>query len=70
MAKRRPSRPRVTVNCVADQYASDGERIIEFSDGEVGLGGLISLGMTPEGKLRVFIYRIDEDVEVIVSRRG
>ena len=70
MAKRRSNRPRVTVNCVADQYARDGERIIEFSDGETVCGGLISLSRTPEGKLRVFVYRINEDVEVIVSRKG
>lgn len=59
-------RPSVTVDCVADQYASHCERIIEFFDPISKTGGLISLRHGPvTGKLTVEVYNVDSDVIVL-----
>lgn len=67
------SKPKVTINCVANHYASPDERIIEFlgkgSDGK-RLGGLIRFFVSPySGRLYVDVYRQDRDVVVHVSRK-
>jgi hypothetical protein len=58
-------RVRIITNCVADAYANkrDGERIIEFMDDELIAGGLISFRRV-NGKLSVYVYRVDPNVEV------
>lgn len=55
---RRNKKPRVLVHCVANAYAGEGERIIEFSDTVAGeyAGGLISFRRMADG-LRVEVYR-------------
>ena len=59
-------RIRVTVNCVADHYANKHrERIIEFTDPETGLGGLISFRRSEDGKLYVNPYNFDAGVVVV-----
>ena len=55
-------KPRVIINCVANQYASPGERIIEFSFPD-GTGGLISFY---SGNKTVSVYRVDDSVDVSV----
>lgn len=58
-------RTRVTVKCVADNYAAkERERIVEFFDPTLKAGGLISFYRTDDGKLQVTIYRHDANVEV------
>jgi hypothetical protein len=64
MARARGRRPRVILNCVADSYAGSDERIVEFSDDETGLGGLICLRRV-DGRLRLEVYRCDDGVEVV-----
>jgi hypothetical protein len=59
-------KPKVTVNCVADKYATQGETIIEFSS-EAG-GGLISFRVASDGKLLVDLYRMDPAVVVRVPK--
>lgn len=59
------AKPKVTVNPVANQYAAKNERIIEYSHN--GLGGLIALRGTDDGKLVVDLYRHDEDVKIRVA---
>jgi hypothetical protein len=66
MRTRRRNRPRVLTRCVADQYAGDGQRIIEFSS-EAG-GGLISFRVVGD-KLRVEVYRHDGTVVVTSGKR-
>ncbi len=54
--------PRVNTRSVADTYASDGERIIEFSH-EFG-GGLISLLPADDKRLVISLYRLDPTVDI------
>lgn len=54
------SRPKVTVNCVAQQHAGQEERIIEFSH-ENG-GGLISFTPTDDGRMVVSLYNVDGSI--------
>lgn len=53
---------KVTTNCVANNYAADNERIIEFSSPEGG--GLISFRRR-DGRLVVDVYRTDATVDVL-----
>ena len=55
---------KITLRCVAAQYAATGERIIEFSH-ETG-GGLISFQPDSNGRLRVELYALDRTVFVYV----
>ena len=65
------SRPTVTLNPGADRYHGPHERIIEFFDAELQVGGLIAFRRGEDGKLRVEPYRMDDDVLVLVEpRRG
>lgn len=60
---------RVDTNPVANQYSIGGERIVEFSFGDSQdklCGGLISFRIDGRGKVRVELYRLDDDVEVVV----
>lgn len=57
------AKPKVNTKCVASQYASPNERIIEFSDAK-GNGGLISLSTDEDGILNVYVYRCDDAVRV------
>ena len=59
-------RPRVITNCVADRFHVIDERIIEFSFPD-GSGGLISFQSKqyPNDSNQVYIYRLDEDIEII-----
>ena len=61
-------RPSVQTKCVANQYAADNERIVEFSS-DCG-GGLIDFYQDKEsGKLHVTVYRHDETVIVKEGKR-
>lgn len=55
------SRTKVVLNCVADRYASRGERIIEFIDVETNAGGLIAFTRREHG-LDIDVYRTDRCV--------
>ena len=55
-------KPRVNTNCMADGYAADNERIVEFSNGQ-GCGGLISFTCHSDS-VGVYIYRCDPGVRV------
>lgn len=55
----RSKRPRVITRCVADRYASQGERIVEFTFPD-GTGGLISLHS--HGRNVLSVYRVDPDI--------
>lgn len=57
-------RPRVTTNCVAQKYASQDERIVEFYDPRTNKGGLIALRALEDGTLSVEVYRCDPGVTV------
>lgn len=57
------TKPKVTTNPVANQYASTDERIIEYSNG-MGVGGLIGLRNLEDGTMRVELYRHDDTVEI------
>jgi hypothetical protein len=58
-------RPSVTLKCSADVYADKTrERIVEFSDPVLGVGGLISFRRCDDGTLLVQAYRCDEKVQV------
>lgn len=64
------TRPKVTNPArPADNHHLPGERIIEFSDSASGQGGLIAFhrveGNDGRWTLRVCLYRLDDDVEVI-----
>lgn len=59
-------KPKITVNCVANQYAADNEQIVEFSFSN-GIGGLISLRSTEGGKIIVELYNHDSGIEIRVS---
>ena len=56
------SKPKVTLKCVADLHTGLNERIIEFSHGHDGTGGLISFHVMEDGKLYVEVYRCDNVV--------
>lgn len=57
-------KPRVTINAVADKYASAGERIVEVSFCD-GSGALISLRQpTTERRSRIEVYKTDGQVRV------
>lgn len=62
----RMKRPRVIINPVADKHHAANERIVEFCFPD-GTGGLISFGVSKNGKKRVEIYRCDEDIEVLAG---
>lgn len=64
MPVNRRKRPRVITNCVADAYTRGPERIIEFS--HEGKGGLISFRETPDGRLRIEVYRMDPGITVLL----
>lgn len=61
-------KPTVLTKCIANMHTDANERIIEYSDRETGLGGLISLRRLEDGSLRVHLYRHDERVDVKVSK--
>jgi hypothetical protein len=56
---------RILLNCVANHYAGDRERIVEFSSPDGG--GLISFWRN-NGRLRVDIYRCDDTVDVVAPK--
>lgn len=63
------SKPIVNTNPVANTYAGPSERIVEFSSGKPnGPGGLISVTRKDDGAVRVDVYRMDERVEVVLSK--
>lgn len=55
---------RITTSCVANHYAGTDERIIEFFDSKINLGGLISFRRTDDGRLLVQVYNQDKGVVV------
>lgn len=59
------SKPKVTTDPVANQYAGPNERIVEYST-RSGLGGLIAFRETDDG-LTVDLYRHDPKVEVRIG---
>lgn len=67
------AKPRVITNCVANHFTPPNQRIIEFSDHQVGPGdgqgppgGLISFTRSGD-ELIVRVYRCDPQVRVIVT---
>lgn len=60
-------KPIVNSNPGANYYSSAEERIVEFSDAETDSGGLISFRRV-NGELLVSLYRLDENVRVVVER--
>jgi len=62
-------KPRVLTKCVANHYATDGQRIIEFSfpGTDKLLGGLISFSYSNDGPI-VSLYRVDKEVQVFVNK--
>lgn len=62
------NRPTIKSPCVADHYASTGERIVEFAF-PGGAGGLIALRDYEEGAA-VEVYRTDGEVRVIVDHEA
>lgn len=61
-------KPRVIVNCVANKYAGETERIIEFVFPD-GTGGLISFVTFDGNKNRVDIYRTDPSIIVLPPKK-
>lgn len=67
------TKPKVTVNPVANAYTGPGERIIEYSDPALSVGdgtcpgGLIAFRRNALGKLHVHLYRHDPEVVVTVA---
>lgn len=62
-------KPKVTTNCVANQYTDDNERIIEYSDPVTKTGGLIAFRRNAEtGVLMVDLYQHDAAVEIRVGQ--
>lgn len=59
-------KPKIITKCVANNYASANERIIEFSNGEIG--GLISFRILEGGKMSVHVYQQDRAVVVTVRK--
>jgi hypothetical protein len=58
---------KVNLKPVADQYASTGERIVEYSSAHGG--GLISFRLTDDGYLVVDLYREDGTVLITTDNR-
>jgi len=61
---RKLTRPKVTLNCVADNYSVSKERIVEFTFPD-GSGGLIQFYPSETGENKITIYNHDESVKVI-----
>lgn len=65
-------KPRVVTDCVANRYASNNERIIEYSfgynDTGNGIGGLITFVKLDNGKFRVELYRHNPEIEIVVGK--
>ena len=61
-------RVKITLDCVANRYASTDERIVEF-DSPNG-GGLISFFLRADGSLSVVVYRHDATVVVAEGDHG
>ena len=63
-------KPMVITNCVASNYETQGEKIIEYSFGGDGLGnaigGLIQF-VVIDGEPRVTLYRHDSEVKIVVG---
>lgn len=58
------NKPSVHTKCVANHYAAPNERIIEFSVGNDGTGGLIAFRLANDGTLMVDVYRTNGPVTV------
>ena len=65
----RRTRPVVNIDCVADQYSSAGERIVEFFSRRCRAGGLISLVERDDGGLVVQVYCCDPKVRVLLPKQ-
>ena len=63
-------KPRVNTNPIANAYAPDQERIVEFSFQNEGGGGLISLRPWQDGTSGVHLYRLDPNVKVTVEGKA
>lgn len=61
----RARRPKVTLDCVAHQYAERTERIVEVSVPGTDTGCLVSFWHTDDRLLKVDVYRASEDVSVV-----
>ena len=57
-------KPRIVTNCVANHYAAPNERIIEFDGTDRDHGGLISIRIMDDGRMRVDVYRQGSKVDV------
>lgn len=66
------NKPKVETKCVANAYAQDNERIIEYTFKHdsmgMGIGGLILFENMPDGKCRLTLYRHDPEVEIIIGK--
>lgn len=59
-------KPKIITKCVANNYASPNERIVEFSNGTIG--GLISFRILDDGKMSVHVYQQDPAVTVTIGK--
>jgi hypothetical protein len=62
------AKPKVIIRCAASHYDSPNERTIEYHDRETNAGGLINFRRLDDGKLHVFLYRHDEEVQIHVGK--
>lgn len=60
-------KPRVLTKCVANTYAADNQRIIEFSGVTEEQGGLISFVIDEFGRMNVHVYHMGQEVRVTVA---
>ncbi len=63
------AKPKVILNCVAEQYSNQDERTIEFTF-EDGKGGLINFRKLADGTPIVDVYRIDEGIKILVPKEA
>ena len=63
-ARRKPARPSVRIAKPADQYAMDGETIVEVFSRSLQKGCLVSVYQAAGGELVIVPYRADSGVVV------
>lgn len=61
---------RINTSPVANRYASPDEKIVEFSAGTDGAGGLISFTVREDGTIRVHVYRHESTTVTVGTPDG
>lgn len=59
------NKPKIFSKCVANHYAGPNDTVAEFTGG--GVGGLLSLRQLDSGRLQLYVYRQDAEVDVAVA---